>query len=341
VTAAFPRATRNRTIAAGFAACLAAGEAAAGAPFEGGRFVNPENPHIQAGPAVTLPFFLRKFWTSAVSRPGAAPRVPFDRSILAGTNPTVTWIGHATMLVRMGGMAFLTDPMFSEYASPLPLLGPSRLQPPGASLDEIGRVDFVTLSHNHYDHSDLPSIRALAARGVRFVVPLGLGALVRSAGGEATELDWWQSVSIGALTVHCVPAQHFSRRGVTDGDATLWAGWVVEDGTRRFYHAGDTGYFAGFAEIGRRFGPIDLAALPIGAYEPAAMMHTVHVNPEEAVQAALDVGARRILATHYGTFDLADEPVDEPPRRFLAEASLRGLGEDRAWVMPVGETRHW
>ena len=325
----------------GFAACLASTDAGAGAPTENGRFVNAENRHIEAGLDVTIPFFLRKAWTSVIGRPGAAPRVPFDRGILEGSNPTVTWIGHATMLVRMGGMAFLTDPMFSEYASPVPMLGPGRLQAPGATIDELGRIDFVTLSHNHYDHADLPSIQALAAKGVRFIVPLGVGELVRSAGGEAIELDWWQSVKIGALTVNCVPAQHFSRRGALDGDRTLWAGWVVEDGTRRFYHTGDTGYFGGFAEIGRRFGPIDLAAVPIGAYEPQAMMHTVHVNPEEAVQIALDVGAKAVLATHYGTFDLADEPVDEPPRRFAAEATRRGIGPERAWVIPIGETRHW
>lgn len=326
----------------GLAACLASpAEAGAGAPVENGRFVNGSGRHQQAGLDVTIPFFARKVWTIATGRPGAAPRVPFDRSILSGSNPTVTWIGHATMLVRMGGMAFVTDPMFSQYASPVPLLGPGRLQEPGALIDELGRVDFVTLSHNHYDHSDFESIRQLAAKGARFVVPLGLGELVRSAGGEAIELDWWQSVKIGTLTVHCVPAQHFSRRGAFDGDETLWAGWVVDDGTRRFYHAGDTGYFDGFAEIGRRLGPIDLAAVPIGAYEPQEMMHVVHMNPEEAVQAAVDVGAKKILATHYGTFDLADEPVDEPPRRFTAEASRRDIGEDRAWVIPIGETRHW
>lgn len=325
----------------GIAACLASAEAGAGAPTDKGRFVNSENRHIEAGLDVTIPFFARKIWTSTIGRPGAAPRVPFDRSILAGPNPTVTWIGHATMLVRMGGMAFLTDPMFSTYASPVPLLGPGRLQPPGATIDELGRVDFVTLSHNHYDHSDFPSIQALAAKGVRFVVPLGMGELVRSAGGEAVELDWWQSTKIGTLTVHCVPAQHFSRRGALDGDRTLWSGWVVEDGTRRFYHTGDTGYFGGFAEIGRRLGPIDLAAVPIGAYEPQAMMHTVHVNPEEAVQIAVDVGAKKVLATHYGTFDLADEPVDEPPRRFAAEAARRGYSAETAWVIPVGDSRHW
>jgi N-acyl-phosphatidylethanolamine-hydrolysing phospholipase D len=325
----------------GLAACLVPEVTSAGAPRVDGRFVNSEGRHIEAGVDVTFPFFLRKAWTSLVPRPGAAPRVPFDASILHGPNPTVTWIGHATMLVRMGGMNFLTDPMFSEYASPVPLLGPSRLVEPGASLEEIGHVDFVTLSHNHYDHADLPSIRALAARGARFVVPLGLGELVRSAGGEAIELDWWEDTKIGTLTIHCVPAQHFSRRGATDGDRTLWSGWVVDDGTHRFYHAGDTGYFGGFKEIGARFGGVDLAAVPIGAYEPQAMMHTVHMNPEEAVQAAVDMGAKNVLATHFGTFDLADEPVDEPPRRYAAEAARQGLGPDRAWVLAIGETRRW
>ena len=142
------------------------------------------------------------------------------------------------------------------------------------------------------------------------------------------------------MRVHCVPAQHFSGRGLTDRNRRLWAGWVVEGATRRFYHAGDTGYFAGFAEIGRRLGPIDLAAIPVGAYRPSAMMRPVHLDPEEAVQAALDLRASRALAMHFGTFDLTDEPLDEPPARFLAEAGRRGLGE-RAWVMRIGETRTW
>lgn len=312
----------------------------AGAPRDGNRFVNSESRHIEAGPDVTLPFFLRKIWTSLVQRSGAAPRVPFDAQAL-GRNPTITWIGHSTMLVRMSGMTFLTDPMFSNTASPVPLIGPRRLVEPGVSLGELPPIDFVTLSHNHYDHSDFDSIQALAKKGARFIVPLGLGALVRDGGGEAVELDWWESTKVGDVTVHCVPAQHFSRRGIADGDETLWAGWVVVGRTRRFYHAGDTGYFSGFAEIGRRLGPIDLAAMPIGAYEPSEMMRTVHVNPEEAVRAVLDVGAQRAVAMHYGTFDLADEPVDEPPRRFAAEAERVGLGSERAWVMKIGETRSW
>ncbi|MGH7822311.1 MAG: MBL fold metallo-hydrolase, partial [Candidatus Binatia bacterium] len=143
------------------------------------------------------------------------------------------------------------------------------------------------------------------------------------------------------VTVHCVPAQHFSGRTLLDRDRRLWGGFVVEGPTKRFYHAGDTGYFDGFSEIGRRLGPIDLAALPIGAYEPAAMMRFVHATPEEAVRAGMDAGARRVVAMHFGTFVLTDEPLDEPPRRFLAEAERLGLGGDRAWVLKVGETRAW
>ncbi|MGH7860401.1 MAG: MBL fold metallo-hydrolase, partial [Candidatus Binatia bacterium] len=208
-------------------------------------------------------------------------------------------------------------------------------------LEALPPVDFATISHDHYDHTDVPTIRALARRGVRFVVPLGLGDVVREAGGEAIELDWWQSARMGTLTVHCVPAQHFSGRSLFDRDRRLWGGFVVEGATRRFYHAGDTGYFDGFSEIGRRLGPIDLAAVPIGAYEPLAMMRFVHVTPEEAAQAAVDLGAKRVVAMHFGTFVLTDEPLDEPPRRFLAEAGRLGVDAERAWVLKIGETRAW
>jgi len=168
-----------------------------------------------------------------------------------------------------------------------------------------------------------------------------MGELVRGAGGEATELDWWEKADVGPVTVHCVPSRHFSGRSLFDRNRRLWAGFVVEGPSRRFYHAGDTASFDGFSEIGRRLGPIDLAAMPIGAYLPRQMMAPVHVTPEEAVQGALAARASRIAAMHWGTFDLADEPLDEPPRRFRAEAERRGLGDDRAWVMKVGETRAW
>jgi N-acyl-phosphatidylethanolamine-hydrolysing phospholipase D len=324
-------------------AALAVGggpSARANAPRDGDRFMNPAGPRPWPSITVTVPFFARKIWTSLVSRDGAARRVAWDPRALE-ENPSITWIGHATMLVRMDGMTFLTDPIFSERASPLSFAGPGRLVPPGVPLDALPRIDFVTLSHDHYDHTDLPSIEALAARGARFVAGREMGDLVRGVGGEVIELDWWEAADLGAVRVHCVPAQHFSGRSVVGQGRRLWAGWLVEGRERRFYHAGDTGYFEGFAEVARRFGRIDLAALPIGAYDPPEIMRFVHLNPEEAVRAALDLGAQRAVAMHWGTFDLTDEPLDEPPRRFLAAAAEAGLGPDRAWVLAVGETRRW
>src|SRR6185369_9371545 len=154
------------------------------------------------------------------------------------------------------------------------------------------------------------------------------------------ELDWWDARDVGGVAVHFVPSQHWSGRGLGDQSATLWGGWVVVGPTRRFYFAGDTGYFPGFVEIGRRLGPFGLAALPIGAYEPSAMMRAVHLDPEEAVQAAVELGVEHALGVHYGTFDLTDEPLDEPPRRFHAAARGRGLG-DAVWTPRLGETLRW
>jgi N-acyl-phosphatidylethanolamine-hydrolysing phospholipase D len=302
--------------------------------------MNTAGPRELPGFGKMWAFFLRKAWTSMVSRPGAARWVPYDRAALL-ENPSITWIGHSTMLVRMDGVTFLTDPIFSQRASPLPFAGPKRLVPPGVPLAELPPIDFVLVSHDHYDHFDADSIEALAGRGARFVVPLGLGKLVERAGGHAVELDWWQDTRVGPVRVHCVPAQHFSGRSLTDGNRRLWAGWVVAGKGRRFYHAGDTGYFDGFAEIGQRLGPIDLAALPIGAYAPESIMRFVHLDPSEAVRAALDMDARQVVAMHFGTFDLTDEPPDQPPRWFRAEAARQGLAADRAWTLNVGETRRW
>jgi N-acyl-phosphatidylethanolamine-hydrolysing phospholipase D len=299
----------------------------------------------RAGLDVTLPFFLRRaagFWRD---RPGAPPMVTNDGALLRESvhhgTPTVTWIGHATMLVQMDYVSFLTDPTWSSTASPLAFLGPRRFVPPALAFDVLPPIDFVLISHNHYDHLDVPTVRRLAAAGARVLVPLKVGALLRRAGiGPVDELDWWEERRIGDVTVHCVPGQHWSGRSIADQSATLWGGWAVVGPTQRFYFAGDTGYFPGFAEIGRRLGPFGLAAVPIGAYEPQAMMRPVHLNPEEALQAGLDVGAEIMIGMHYGTFDLTDEPLDEPPRRFRAEGLRRGLAET-VWTPPLGETRRW
>jgi N-acyl-phosphatidylethanolamine-hydrolysing phospholipase D len=295
--------------------------------------VGPPSP----SPGVVLPFLWRRLLSSLRGARGAAPLVAFDAGALA-LDPGLTWIGHATFLVRLGGATFLTDPVFSHRASPLPFAGPQRMIPPGVPLAALPPVDFAVLSHDHYDHTDLPAVRALAARGVRFVVPRGMGELVAGAGGQAVELDWWERHDLAGLRVTCVPAQHFSGRGLFDRNRRLWAGFVIEGAGKRVYHAGDTGYFSGFRELSARLGPPDLALLPIGAYAPRAMMQRVHMDPDEAVRAALDLSARQVVGMHFGTFDLADEPLDEPPRRFLAAAARAGLG-DRAFVMGAGETR--
>ncbi len=312
---------------------------AAGAPLEGDRFMNPD-PTDRGGLSVAVPFFLGRLWVTMFPRGGAARLVPFDPEAIR-RNPSITWIGHSTMLVRMDHVTFLTDPVFSDRVGPTSFLGLKRLVAPGVPMEALPPIDFVTVSHDHYDHTDLPSIRRLAAAGVPFVVPLRLGQLIRDAGGEAIELDWWQSTTIGAVRITCVPAQHFSGRSLTDGNQRLWAGFVVQGPTRRFYHAGDTAYFPGFTEIGKKLGPIDLAAIPIAAYEPAAMMRPVHINPEDAAQAAVDLGAKRVVGMHFGTFDSTDEPLDEPPKRFRTAAKKLGLGATRAWVLDVGETRDW
>jgi N-acyl-phosphatidylethanolamine-hydrolysing phospholipase D len=300
----------------------------------------PQKPPPLPGLRVTLPFFLRRIWVSLRPRPGAAESIPCDVAAL-GREPSLTWIGHSSFLVRMDGVSFLTDPVFSERASPFSFMGPRRLVPPGVPLDALPPLSFVLLTHDHYDHTDRPTVLRLARLGVPFVVPRGLADWVRDAGGRAVELDWWQETDIKGLRITCVPARHFSGRTLRDRNRRLWCGWVVTGQTRTFYDAGDTAHPDHFKEIGERLGPIDLATVPIGAYLPAAMMHPVHVTPEEAFLIAEEVGARRAVAMHYGTFDLADEVVDEPARRFRAEAERRGWGPDRAWLMKIGETRDW
>src|SRR5262245_12669032 len=310
-----------------------------------GGFRNLE-PWQRAGPLVTVPFFLRRAVGAFFARPGAPPVMATDGAWLRDnarhSMPSVTWMGHASVLVQMDHVTLLTDPIWSSTASPVSFLGPRRFVPPPMPLAALPPIDAVLISHSHYDHLDLPTLRALAARGTRFLVPLRVAALLRDEGiGAVEELDWWESRLVGGVTITCVPARHWSQRGLGDMNRTLWSGWVAGGPPHRFYFAGDTGFTRSFADIGARLGPFDLAALPIGAYDPPAMMQPVHLNPEEALQAGLDVRARSMLGIHYGTFDLTDEPLDEPPRRFHAEAARLSIDAARIWTPAIGETRTW
>ena len=313
-----------------------------------GRFTNPTGPLSHGSFRVRLPFFLRRFAGSFRTRPGAPGQLANDGAFLRENArhsvPTVTWVGHATLLVQMDHVAFLSDPIWSGRPSPVSFAGPRRFVPPGIALEDLPPIDFVIVSHNHYDHLDLPTLSALAERDpeTRFFVPLANAKLLRDEGvANVEELDWGETREVRGVVVHCLPARHWSRRGLRDMGRSLWSSWAVTGPERRFYFAGDSGYFDGFARIADALGPFDLAAVPIGAYEPAAMMRAGHLNPEEAVRAAVDLRASRAIAIHYGTFDLSDEPLDEPPRRFRRAAAASALGEAGAWVLRIGETREF
>ena len=262
---------------------------------------------------------------------------------------SATWVGHSTVLLQLGGMNILTDPIWSMRASPVAFAGPRRLVPPAVSMDALPPIDVILLSHNHYDHLDDRTVRLLIARNpdAMWATPLNLARFVRARGAQrVTELDWWDRTTVGPLTLTCTPAQHFSARGLRDRNRTLWCSWSVSTSDHAVYFGGDTAYHTDFAEIGARCGPFDVTLLPIGAYEPRWFMRSVHMNAEEAVRAHLDLmspwaGAAcpPLLPIHWGTFRLTDEPLDEPPVRARAAWSAAGLPPDCLWLLRHGETR--
>lgn len=253
----------------------------------------------------------------------------------------VTWIGHSTMLVQYQGLNILTDPVFSERASPLAFVGPRRYTKPAIAIADLPPIDIVVISHNHYDHLDLSSISALG-NDVHWMVPLDNGALLEEAGvSNYTELDWWGQHVEKDVRLTLTPSQHWSARGLFDRYAMLWGAWAMEfgDGTNIWF-GGDTGYNnIQFRETGDRLGPFDLALIPIGAYEPRQFMKHSHINPEEAVRIHQDIDSQFSIGVHWGTFVLTTEPVDEPPKRLQSAADAAGLAPDSFISMSLGETR--
>jgi len=311
--------------------------------FDGERFRNAaETVHASAGGlAKWMLTRERGSWQSFIdAEPGPAPPPRVGVGELR-----VTFVGHATVLVQMDGLNLLTDPVWSNRASPFGWVGPRRHRPPGIRFEDLPPIDVVLLSHNHYDHLDVDTLRRLAeTHSPRIVTGLGNAALCEAEGiGGAEDLDWWQSTRASEqVRIVSVPARHFSGRGLGDRDQTLWMGHVVEGPAGRVYFAGDSGYGDHFTHIRERLGAPRLALLPIGAYEPRWFMQAVHMNPEEAVRAHVDLDAGTSVGIHFGTFRLTDEGQDEPVAalgRALTAASAEARGAPRFWVLDHGEGR--
>lgn len=281
----------------------------------------------------------------------AAYKTDFARNPQQGA--VVTWLGHASVLVQAGGLNVLTDPVFSNRASPVQLIGPVREQPPGMALADLPPIDAVVISHNHYDHLDMPSVLALAQRAkdagtqTVFMVPLGMKSWFVNLGVHTTvEFDWWEQSTLAGVRFHFTPTQHWSARGVGDRSKTLWGAWSVLAPDLHWYFAGDTGYSKDFVDTRERiYGGsashpppgFDLALLPIGAYQPRWFLAEQHIDPAEAVQIHRDLNATSSIGIHWGTFLLSDESADQPPKDLAIAAKDLAPGDFS--VMAIGETR--
>jgi L-ascorbate metabolism protein UlaG (beta-lactamase superfamily) len=294
--------------------------------YRDGRFVNvqPETP-TSFGDIVG--YIVRQFLGDEVRVPPAPlPVLAVDKTALAAAPPAsglrAFWIGHASVYVEVDGLRLLLDPVFAERVSPLPV-GPKRFHPPPIALADLPPIDAVLVSHDHYDHLDMEAVRALAARGTRFFVPLGIGAHLEHWGvplAQIEEMEWWQRKAFGGVEFVCTPTRHYSGRSLGDRSATLWSSWSVLGPQHRFFYSGDTGYSSHFQEIGSSLGPFDVAFIKIGAYGPGAPWADIHMPPEQSVQAARELRAKRMFPVHWSTFNLAYHDWDEPIRRAAAEA---------------------
>jgi len=252
----------------------------------------------------------------------------------------LVWIGHATYLINKDGLTILTDPVFSKRASPVRFAGPKRLIPPAIPIDQLPNIDVITVSHNHYDHLDLRSLKKIykANPNAIFLVPKGDKKRLERRGIEnVKEFLWWEDIEIKGSKFTFTPVQHWSARGITDRNKSLWGGWFMNLKSEIIYHAGDTGYSSDFIETKKRLGSPSLSLIPVGAYAPRWFMKTNHVNPPEAIQVAIDLESERNFGMHWGTFQLTDEEIMEPPELLNQALEERGLSKDFFKVLKPGQ----
>jgi L-ascorbate metabolism protein UlaG (beta-lactamase superfamily) len=302
---------------------------------DGTRFFNPSGPRLQPFRAVPRLLLERRTrWPKQIEDP------PRPLPAVDGSTMVVTFIGHATFLIQTAAGNLLIDPVFARRAGPFALLGPKRARPPALHVDDLPPISTVLLSHNHYDHCDVRALGELARRFDPLVVtPLGNGALVRSTGiRRIEERDWWEGSAQAPWPITLTPAHHFSARGPFDRNRALWSGFMLTVGGRRLYVAGDTAYVPFFGEIRERLGPIDIALLPIGAYEPRWFMRSVHMNPSDAVQAHLDLGGPETIGMHFGTFQLTTEGIDAPLVALDQACATRDVARSRFRTLGVGDS---
>ncbi len=295
--------------------------------FDGKRFLNPGG--ARAGGFGDLMKWMRTREQGEWIERTDLPRHPLPPDRVNGDSLVVTFVGHSTFLIQTQGLNILTDPVWSERASPVSFAGPKRMHPPGISFGELPKIDFVMLSHNHYDHLDIKTMQRLSREhGVQVYCPLGVGQYLERKGIQrVTEMDWWDESTIQpGLKIVCTPAQHFSGRGMFDRDRTLWAGFALLADSGSIYYSGDTGYGDFFGEIASKIAPVRLSFLPIGAYKPEWFMAPIHTSPSEALNIHQVMQSPLSIAMHFGTFPLADDGMVEAAEELQNEASKRSIG---------------
>ena len=308
-----------------------------------------QNPYVEKNKRgffkyLKMRYFSKEEFADYESNAHKIPRVKTDLELIQKPPDAlqVTWIGHATMLIQYKGINILTDPMFSVRASPLSFMGPERFNPPSVKLKDLPHIDYIVISHSHYDHLDKKTVQQIGSNA-KWLVPLGMQQWFIRAGVKkesVVEFDWWDVKKFNDAAITATPAQHWSARSLWDRNKTLWASWMLQIKDKTIWYSGDTGYNPHqFNEIGRKFKTIDLALISIGAYEPRWFMKEMHINPAEAVQIHQDIKSQHSIAVQWGTFQLTSEPIDDPPLKLKEALAREKIPSEEFELLKIGETK--